>query len=285
MDKERICSGFIGAGKVGCSLGRIFCEKGLPVAGYVSSSPASAAEAASMTDSQPFDTLEELAAESHIIFITVPDGRIADVWQKLKYIPLAGKVVCHCSGSLSAGILEHAAEYGIGACSLHPLYAVSSRKNSWQGLSTAVFTLEGDTPAVHFLRAWLAPAGLHIQLLNGIDKTRYHAAAVFASNLVIGLAQEACDLLVECGFDEDTALQALVPLLSGNMACFTEQGARGALTGPVERNDAETVARHLEVLSDDMREVYRALSVRLLAIASQKYPERDMTELARLLQK
>lgn len=276
-------AGFVGAGKVGCSLGRVFHETGLPVAGYAGRRFASSVEAAAMTGSRPFETLEELAAACDILFITVPDGSILKVWNELRGLPLAGKVVCHCSGSLPAALLEHASALCVGACSLHPLYAVSSRESSWKELATAVFTLEGDPPAVAFLRDWLAPAELCIQPLEGVDKTRYHAAAVFASNLVVGLAQEACDLLKECGFGEETAIRALAPLLSGNMARLVEQGVDKALTGPVERNDTETVARHLAVLHGDTQEIYRILSCRLVEIAARRHPERDMDRMRNLL--
>lgn len=283
MEIGEMRAGFIGAGKVGCSLGRLFREKGLPVVGYVSRHDDSADSAATLTASHHFATLAELVAESDILFLTVPDGSIAEVWKELQKCPLEGKIVCHCSGSLPAAILENAADICLGGCSLHPLYAVSSREESWKGLSSAVFTLEGDSGAAEMLRCWLLPAELRIQPLKGIDKTRYHAAAVFASNLVVGLVQEAWNLLEQCGFDEDTARLALAPLLSGNMAKLVEQGAERALTGPMERNDMTTVARHLGVLKNEQREIYRLLSMSLLEIASRKHPERDMETMRELL--
>jgi predicted dinucleotide-binding enzyme len=41
--------GFIGAGKVGFSLGKYFCEHGLDVIGYFSRNPQSALQAAEFT--------------------------------------------------------------------------------------------------------------------------------------------------------------------------------------------------------------------------------------------
>ncbi len=284
MESVKRGVGFVGAGKVGCSLGRLFRDRGLPLVGYVSRHAESAASAAAMTGSRPFATLDELVAASGILFLTVPDGSIAAVWeQELAKLPLEGKLVCHCSGSLPAAVLAGAAEKCLGACSLHPLYAVSSREEGWKGLASAIFTLEGDAAAVAALHGWLLPAGLRIQPLKGVDKTRYHAAAVFASNLVVGLVQEAWSLLETCGFDAETARQALAPLLSGNMDRLVAEGAEKALTGPVERNDVKTVARHLAALEGDRREIYRLLSASLLDIASRKHPERDMQAMRELL--
>lgn len=60
-------TGFIGAGKVGCSLGRYFTEKGrglgLSVEGYFSRSVESAKEAARFTDSKPYESIEGLRSE------------------------------------------------------------------------------------------------------------------------------------------------------------------------------------------------------------------------------
>ena len=56
-----------------------------------------------------------------------------------------------------------------------------------------------------------------------------------------------------------------------------------ALTGPVERNDVGTVARHLAVLEGDDRELYRLLSLRLVEVARQKHPDRDFTNLLNVL--
>ncbi|MBP1591732.1 MAG: NAD(P)-binding domain-containing protein, partial [Oscillospiraceae bacterium] len=47
--------GFIGAGKVGFTLGKYFAENGMELSGYYSSSVASAKEAAEITGSEYFE--------------------------------------------------------------------------------------------------------------------------------------------------------------------------------------------------------------------------------------
>ena len=66
--------GFVGAGKVGFSMGKFFALGGLNVSGYFSRSVQSAREAADFTGSWCFESLGELVAESDAVFITVPDG-------------------------------------------------------------------------------------------------------------------------------------------------------------------------------------------------------------------
>lgn len=63
----------------------------------------------------------------------------------MKDMSLEGKFICHCSGALSAGD----AFPGIDKCgafgySVHPLFAVSDKYNSYKELSHAYFVIEGD---------------------------------------------------------------------------------------------------------------------------------------------
>ena len=90
-------------------------------------------------------------------------------------------------------------------------------------------------------------------------------------------------LLGECGFDEDSALAALRPLIAGNVNKVLENGCVNSLTGPVERGDAQTVRKHLSCLSDSDRKLYALLSGKLLTVAARKNPGRDYGELKALL--
>lgn len=76
--------GIIGAGKVGCSIGKYLTEHGFSVAGYCSKSKKSVEEAATFTNTKAYDSLAELVAESTILFLTTPDGALESVWNELK---------------------------------------------------------------------------------------------------------------------------------------------------------------------------------------------------------
>lgn len=60
--------GFIGAGKVGFTLGKYFAVNGLDVAGYYSRNYRSAEEAAAFTCSEAFDSITRLAAYAILFF-------------------------------------------------------------------------------------------------------------------------------------------------------------------------------------------------------------------------
>ena len=281
--------GFIGAGKVGCSLGKYLKESAgdWQLERYFSRSTESAQEAAVFTDSRVIDQVELLAQMSDVIFITTPDGAIADIWQELCDCgaSLEDKMVVHCSGLLASTVFAGAEERGVTAASLHPFYAVSDRYHSYEMLSEALFTLEGSGVRLDELQQLLEASGLTIQRIDAGSKMKYHAAASVGSNLMVGLAELAIGLLVDCGFDREHARTALRPLMQGNLDAIMEKDTVDALTGPAERADVDTVDAHLQTLSGDDREIYRLLTKKIVALAKQKNPERDYEQLEAHLMK
>lgn len=287
--------GFVGAGKVGFTLGKLFAESGIAVSGYSSSNAADAEAAAAFTNSHAFGDARQVVDASDVVFFTVPDGAIADAWEALVFSygnaafdALFGKVVCHCSGSLSSGEFANAAKYGASAASVHPLYAISNKEESYKTVASALFTLEGDGAAVAAAANVLDACGARHREIASRDKALYHAAAVCASNLAAGLFGSAQVMLEHCGFGADEARQALSPLFVDNCEAVAARGPIDALTGPIERNDFETVTNHLLAFSGDptllkQRDAYTALSRVVLELAAAKHPDRDYSQLADVL--
>lgn len=277
--------GFIGAGKVGFSLGKYLSVNGMTLSGYFSRSRSSAEEAAGFTDSAVFDSPRELLAESDVIFITVPDGTISSVFSQLKGRGISGKTICHCSGAMTAneafGELSSLGAYG---CSIHPLFPVSSRYESYKELKDAFFCLEGDTEAVETWKELFTGFGNPVRVISGDTKKEYHAACAISSNLVCALAAESIGLMEKCGFSEEEALAALSPLAVANIKKVFSAGPVNALTGPVERCDISTVKKHLDCLPEGPgKEMYRAVSLRLTDTAAKKHPDTDYSEMRAVL--
>ncbi|NTU90152.1 MAG: DUF2520 domain-containing protein, partial [Actinobacteria bacterium] len=208
--------GIIGAGKVGFSLGRHFADSGLKLIGYASKSFESARKAAEFTDSAAFSDSAELVRASDLLFITVPDAAIGQVFESLVSlhengsVDLTGKFLCHCSGSLSAhDAFGDVCRVGAQACSVHPLCAVNDRYTSHEAVAKALFTIEGDPGLIDNVRRLLEAAGNSVVSIDSKYKARYHAACSIALNLMVGLVQESIDQLIECGFSEEQALTAL----------------------------------------------------------------------------
>ena len=275
--------GFVGAGKVGFSLGKLFADSRHDLVGFYSRSSSSAQDAADFTKSKHFQNLETLIKESDTVFITVPDDAISMVWNSIKTMSIAGKMICHCSGSLSSNIFWDIEETGAFGFSIHPLLAVSDRYKSYQELPKALFTIEGNAEHMPEIKALLEESGLKVQVIGADVKTRYHGAAVMCSNLVVGLVQAAEDEFLKCGFSEEQLADAITPLLVGNIKKVLSAGTQAALTGPIERGDIGTVEKHLKTFEGIDRQVYKTLSLKTLEVAKAKHPQADYSTLELLL--
>lgn len=275
--------GFIGAGKVGFSLGKYLADNNQTVVGYYSEFSEDAIEAAEFTGSKGYSQLELLVKDSEVLFLTVPDRLIETVWNQVKETDISGKIICHTSGALSSEVFSNISKRGGFGFSIHPLFAVSDKHNSYKELSGSYFTIEGAKEKIEDMKALFESFGNTVCIISKEDKVKYHGAAAIASNLVVGLIGLSEQLLVECGFDKASAHNALSPIIKGNVEHILNDGCEKALTGPIERNDIGTVKKHLAVLQGDSGAIYKAVSRQVLEIAKTKNKDRDYSKMEDIL--
>lgn len=271
--------GFIGAGKVGTALSALLHARGIDVRSVSGRSMASSRRMAHAAHLEPSAAASRAATVAHsaIVFLTVPDDAIGplcrDIAREGGWRP--GQGVVHCSGALPSDVLQPAKDMGALAASFHPLQAFASLEAALEHLPGSTFACEGDPSLVEQLDLLVrALDGVSLRLTS-TEKTLYHAAAVIASNYTVTLAALASGLLVREGIAPDTAtaLRYLLPLLRGTVNNLAALGLPAALTGPIARGDAGTIARHLQALDDiapDLAEVYRDLGKSTLPLAMEK---------------
>lgn len=278
--------GIIGAGKVGTTLGKYLSIHGKNVTGFYSRTHESADEAATFAETETYSSLCKLVEKSDVIFITTPDGEIHQVWGDLLHQDISNRIICHFSGSLSSHVFSGREEAGASGISMHPMYAFSDKFHSYEQFHTAYLTLEGDPEAVAVMKPMWEAIGHHVLTLKAEDKIKYHAAAAMASNEMLGLMQASLDILSECGFSEKDSMALLTPLVQGNIASMLEKGCVNALTGPVERGDAQTVRKHLQALEGSKAgKIYQSLGSTMVELAKRRNPDRDYTPVRTLFEK
>lgn len=300
--------GIIGAGKVGTTLGKYVIDHGGSVKGFYSRTEGSAKESAQFTDTDYFKTLDSLIEVSDTLFITTTDGEISNVWDCIAAKNVKGKVICHFSGSLSSDVFSNWRETGAYVCSIHPIYAFSNKFTAYQNLTSAVFTVEGDRTALTKMQELFRLLPNQIVEISTAEKVKYHAATSIASNQVTGLIFMAVELLKSSGISEQAAYGLLKPLVENNVRSIFEQvksckkssdmeklaemleeleyrGCAQALTGPIERNDLETVRKHLQSMDrPEWEQSYRAVGTLVTELAEKKHPERDYEEMKKILE-
>ena len=129
--------------------------------------------------------------------------------------------------------------------------------------------------------------GNEVCRIDAAAKPRYHAAASILSNQVIAVLDTGYRLLEECGFTREAAVSATAALVRSNMENVISQDCVSSLTGPIERGDTETVAKHLACFQEnhdaETEALYRLLGQRLIALAERKNPDRDYTKMRELV--
>lgn len=190
-----------------------------------------------------------------ILFLSVPDDKIAEVAQSLP-TPLP-RCVAHLSGAYSYELLN-CLRGQTAIAQFHPLAALTGNKAIPPGTLCAIAS---DQPWA--FRA-LTQLALQIGLIPGhihADKTiQYHAAAVLTGNLSLALVLKSIDLMQEAGIDAHSARCGLATLLRSVADNLEHHDIQEALTGPIARRDFKTIQKHLEVLKPEVKVVYQTLS-------------------------
>jgi predicted short-subunit dehydrogenase-like oxidoreductase (DUF2520 family) len=233
---------------------------------------------------------EEVARTCDLVFLAVPDDVIEPLVGRLPW--RTGQSVVHLCGSKSAAVLAAAADLGAYVAALHPLMTFPSGaldppvtlllerlRGCYWGLET-----EFD-PLADRLRQMVAALDGNVLTVPGESRVPYHMGAVFASNYVVASLGAACALWGTFGIPSEEALRALMPLLRGAVSSLAEYGLPQALTGPVARGDAGTVAAHLDWLKHSGENTSTEEAAEMLEAAGGAYRELALLALALAIQK
>lgn len=167
-----------------------------------------------------------------VVLLCVPDDAIATAAAAV----IPGPVLGHCSGVSTLAVLG-----GRAGFSLHPLMTVTGPEADFRGVWAAVAGT--DTDALTIAEGLAGALGLRAVRVADADRAAYHAAAAIAANFLVTLESAAAELMRSAGLDREV----LLPLARAALENWGRLGP-AALTGPVARGDAGTVARHREVV-------------------------------------
>jgi predicted short-subunit dehydrogenase-like oxidoreductase (DUF2520 family) len=278
---DTIKIGFIGPGKVGVSLGRYFTHKGIKLSGFYGRNIKTTIEAANITKSKFYDNIQDIVKESDILFITTPDDMISIIDRELSKFDLNNKSICHTSGSLKSNVLCNVKHSGALIYSIHPIFAFSNKNTNLKELEEIYFSIEGDDlenlsfngnideeniPISNIIKT----LGNKYFIRSKETSSIYHLANVFVSNLTLSLLEIGTSYLKKLGLNEEDALNAIQPLVKGNIDNIIKNGFVNSLTGPILRGDITTIEKHISVLEKEDKGLYKILSLNLLKLVALK---------------
>lgn len=265
---------FVGAGRVGKTLGALCVQRELATVGGVCNRTLQSAHdaIAFMGQGVAYNDLEALPW-ANITWITTPDIKIAPTALALSRLETVSPIVVHCSGTLSSDALAVLRQRGCHLASVHPMRSFADPGLSVAHYAGTYCALEGDDAALRVLRPLLEAMGSVTFSVAKEHKARYHAAGVFASNYVITLAEQALSCLTGAGLEHELAMKIIVNVMQ---SAVTQLGAASvpaqALTGPIARADEDTLHCHQEALSTkEQQTLYRILGQATLALTTHDH--------------
>jgi len=265
----------IGCGKVGAAIAQLAAGAGRNVSALASRNPDRARDlAVRIGNPAAACDIPRAAGAGRLVLLTVSDDAIEPLCGELARADAfgAGSIVAHCSGALGSEILAAARDScGCLIASMHPLTTFPTAAAAVEKFAGTYCFCEGDAGATDALMELAGDIGGKPMLISSEAKVLYHAAAVMACNYLTALLDAAVTLCAQAGIDRRTALEALGPLAGATLENVTKLGPPAALTGPIARGDARTVARHLEALArcdSDLRDFYRIAGKWALQLAA-----------------
>ena len=81
-------------------------------------------------------------------------------------MPINNKLICHCSGSLSSEIFSDIRKYGAYGYSIHPMFAINDKYNSYKDLPNAFITIEGHKEYQGKLEQLFLSLGNKVQIIS-----------------------------------------------------------------------------------------------------------------------
>ena len=261
---ERSTIAFIGGGRVAVVLAPVFAALGYPVIAAASRSPQSAERVASLVPGCRAVSPQDAADAAGVVFVTTPDGAVADIAASVAW--RAGQGVVHCSGALTCEPLAPAREAGASVGSWHPFQTFGG-ETSLEGVT---FGIEAEGELLAFLERLASEVGGYPLRVPAEARPLYHAASVLSCGYLTTLLGQARTLWTRAGLPPEQALQAIAKIARTTLANVERYGAEAALTGPTSRGDTGTVRLHLDSVrrvAPELLPLYREVCLRSVELA------------------
>ena len=210
------------------------------------------------------------------ILIAVSDRAVETVAEALASAGMQSGAALHTCGALGPDALGALRTKGVACGMLHPLQTVVTPEQGVLSLTDAMFGVSGDREAVLWadeIVEAVTGAGSRSLHIDAGCTACYHGGAVMASNALMAVLDAAVILMGHAGVDRARALRAIGPLARTSLENALARGPQAALTGPVARGDAATVAAHRDAMrrvEPTVARLYDASAMHLLQLARQR---------------
>ncbi|MCS0639047.1 DUF2520 domain-containing protein [Streptomyces sp. LP05-1] len=243
----RLAVGVVGAGRVGPALAASLALAGHHPVAVSGVSDASVRRAAELLPGVPLMEPAQVLARADLVLLTVPDDALPGLVRGLAETGAVrpGQLLVHTSGRYGAAVLDPARRAGALPLALHPAMTFTGTAVDVQRLAGCSFGVTAPEELRLAAEALVIEMGGEPEWIAEDDRPLYHAALALGANHLVTLVAQAMELLRAAGVGAPDRM--LGPLLGAALDNALRFGD-AALTGPVARGDAGTVAAHIAEL-------------------------------------
>ncbi|MGW2325587.1 Rossmann-like and DUF2520 domain-containing protein [Streptomyces sp. NPDC001700] len=243
----RLTVGVVGAGRVGPALAASLRLAGHRPVAASGVSDASVSRAAALLPEVPIVPPAEVLARAELVLLTVPDDALPELVQGLAETGAVrpGQLMVHTSGRYGTAVLEPALRAGALPLALHPVMTFTGTPVDVQRLAGCSFGVTAPEELRLAAEALVIEMGGEPEWVAEESRPLYHAALAIGANHLVTLVAQSMELLRASGVEAPDRM--LGPLLGAALDNSLRSGD-AALTGPVARGDAGTVAAHVQEL-------------------------------------
>ncbi|MCX4709717.1 Rossmann-like and DUF2520 domain-containing protein [Streptomyces griseus] len=243
----RLTVGVVGAGRVGPALAAALQLAGHRPVAVSGVSDASRRRAAELLPDVPLVEPAEVLARAELVLLTVPDDVLPTLVEGLVETGAVrpGQLLVHTSGRYGAKVLDPALRAGALPLALHPAMTFTGTAVDVQRLAGCSFGVTAPEELRLAAEALVIEMGGEPEWIAEESRPLYHAALALGANHLVTLVAQSMELLTKAGVTVPDRM--LGPLLGAALDNALRSGD-AALTGPVARGDAGTVAAHIAEL-------------------------------------
>jgi predicted short-subunit dehydrogenase-like oxidoreductase (DUF2520 family) len=206
--------------------------------------------------------LPDVVANADLVLLAVPDDVLAELVTGLAqtHVWKAGQFVVHLAGRYGTEVLKPAVDQGVLPLALHPVMTFTGTSVDLARLSGCPFGVTAPDVLRPVAEALVVEMGGEPVWVDEPSRAMYHTALAHGANHLVTLVTEVLDLLSRAGVEHPR--QLIEPLLRAALENALDKGD-DALTGPVSRGDAGSVAEHVAQMSTQnviSRDAYIAMA-------------------------
>ncbi|MEU6609336.1 DUF2520 domain-containing protein [Streptomyces shenzhenensis] len=243
----RLTVGVVGAGRVGPALAASLRLAGHRPVAVSAVSDTSRRRAELLLPDVPVVPPAEVLQRADLVLLTVPDDTLPGLVSGLAETGAVrpGQLLVHTSGRYGARVLDPALRAGALPLALHPVMTFTGTPVDVQRLAGCSFGVTAPDELRLAAEALVIEMGGEPEWVVEENRPLYHAALALGANHLVTLVAQSMELLRAAGVEAPDRM--LGPLLGAALDNALRSGD-AALTGPVARGDAGTVAAHVAEL-------------------------------------